>query len=243
MSLTLALKRKLLQHTGFFETGKSTMADAFKVIAGNYDGQGMSFGPLQCNFGQSSLQPWLKNYIGANGTEFTTAFGATKAATFKDVLNNKTVAQQIAWADSISTTDRKKLISEWETVFSTIGAKTTCQDSLINTSMVTYVDRALSLATKFGITTTQGLAYLFDMAVNSYSFTISEAEVKAELDERVKLYLQVEGKDMPDFDRLYILKKYDRNPTRRETIRQGSGSYLGHTYNISTYGLDYSTKF
>lgn len=46
-----------------FETNYTDIADAYSTIAGNYDGAGMSFGIIQYNFGQGTLQPILNAMI------------------------------------------------------------------------------------------------------------------------------------------------------------------------------------
>lgn len=243
MAITTTLKNKLIRNTGFFETAQTSLQEAYKTTAGNFDGQGMSFGPLQCNLGQQSLQPWMTYYISNNNSEFTSVFGATKAAIFKDVINTMTVAQQIAWGNSISANDKHKLIDEWRTVFASMGAKTACQNSLLNTSLNKYLDRATDYASAFGIISTQGLAYLFDSCVNSWSFSKTTNEIAIEISQNANIYQHTEGKRMPDYDRLAYVLKYDRNSTRREVIRQGTGKYNGLTYNKADYGLDYDTNF
>lgn len=97
MAISDNLKDKLLLNTGFFEGN-----DDYSTTTGNFDGQGISFGIIQFNFGQSTLQPLLTEYINNHEGEFNDVFGSTKAATLKDVVLNKTKAQQISWGDSIS---------------------------------------------------------------------------------------------------------------------------------------------
>jgi hypothetical protein len=50
MALTDSLKDKLLRNTGFFEGN-----DGYSTVSGNFDGQGISFGIIQYNFGQGTL--------------------------------------------------------------------------------------------------------------------------------------------------------------------------------------------
>ncbi len=58
------LAYRCLALTGSFETGTG-IPDCFCGISGDFDGQGISFGVLQWNFGQGTLQP-LKMVIVAN---------------------------------------------------------------------------------------------------------------------------------------------------------------------------------
>src|SRR5512137_2315949 len=50
---------RCLALTGSFETGQG-LPDCFAGLSGDFDGQGMSLGVLQWNFGQGSLQPLLR---------------------------------------------------------------------------------------------------------------------------------------------------------------------------------------
>jgi peptidoglycan hydrolase-like protein with peptidoglycan-binding domain len=57
-----SVAQRCLALTGTFET--STAApECFCGLAGNFDGQGISFGVLQWNLGQGTLQPMLRDMI------------------------------------------------------------------------------------------------------------------------------------------------------------------------------------
>lgn len=53
---------RCLALTGAFETD-SGFPDCFAGLSGDFDGQGISFGTCQWNFGQDSLQPLLRDMI------------------------------------------------------------------------------------------------------------------------------------------------------------------------------------
>ena len=59
------ITEKALGLTTFFETGKE-LTKAYGIVAGNFDGMGISFGCLQWNLGQGTLQPVLLNYFKQN---------------------------------------------------------------------------------------------------------------------------------------------------------------------------------
>ena len=56
------LAARCLAITASFETGVGA-PDCFCGISGDFDGQGISFGVLQWNFGQGSLQPLLREIV------------------------------------------------------------------------------------------------------------------------------------------------------------------------------------
>lgn len=239
MALTDSLKDKLLRNTGFFEGN-----NGYSNVTGNFDGQGLSFGIIQYNFGQGTLQPLLKEYIQNNETEFKAVFGTSKAATLKDIVNNKTKSQQISWAQSISTSGGN-VVSEWKTLFESMGAKSANQ-ALQRKYAESYFDRAVTFASKFGIISTQGLAFLFDHAVQSWSIS-GESSIISEITSLEKAWRNSgESSRYPDKDRLFsVLKGVNGTDpiARRTAIRNGSGTVHGKSYNISTFGLSYSTNF
>src|SRR5688572_3374909 len=53
------LELRCLSLTGTFETGQ-VPPECFAGLSGDFDGQGISLGVLQWNFGQDSLQPLLQ---------------------------------------------------------------------------------------------------------------------------------------------------------------------------------------
>ncbi|WNS40890.1 hypothetical protein [Paenibacillus sp. MMS20-IR301] len=238
MAITNTVRDRLLTHTGFFEGDKG-----YSTVTGNFDNQGISFGIIQFNFGQGSLAPLLKEYITNNEAEFNSVFGASKAATLKNVVLNKTKAEQIAWGGSISSGGQ--VVTEWKGLFENMGAKSANQ-ALQKTHAQSYIDRALSYATKFGIISTQGLAFLFDHAVQSWSFQ-NESSIVAEIAANERLWLQTgETGRYPDNQRLYSVLKgvTGSDPiARRTAIRNGSGTVHGKSYNISNFNLSYSANF
>ena len=67
-SINLDLAQEMaLKITTFFEGGKSMN---YQALAGDFDGQGTSFGLIQWNFGQNTLGPLLKKMIAADATSF-----------------------------------------------------------------------------------------------------------------------------------------------------------------------------
>ncbi|OKP99530.1 hypothetical protein [Paenibacillus sp. P46E] len=239
MAITSTVRDRLLKNTGFFEGDKD-----YSTVTGNFDGQGISFGIIQFNFGQGTLAPLLKEYIENHATEFSGVFGTTKAATLKGIILNKTKAEQIEWGASISTSGGQ-VVSEWKTLFENMGAKSANQ-AIQKTHAQSYVDRALSYATKFGIISTQGLAFLFDHAVQSWSFQ-NESSIVSEIAANEKLWAQTgETGRYPDKDRLYsVLKGVSGSDSiaRRTAIRNGSGIVHEKTYNIANFNLSYTTNF
>lgn len=109
-----------------------------------------------------------------------------------------------------------------------------------------YFDRALSLAKKFEIKTTQGLAFLFDQAVQEWSFKSSVYSVEKEVEEYARRYYRMYKEDMPDFERLGVIVEYIRSTDgkkRRSAIRNGEGYVHGKRYKVENFKLSYKDKF
>lgn len=68
------LASRCLALTGSFETGQLAPG-CFAAIAGNFDGQGISFGALQWNFGQETLQALLKEMLAEHPEIMMNIFG------------------------------------------------------------------------------------------------------------------------------------------------------------------------
>ena len=90
-----------LNITGSFE-GNS----GWKNITGNFDGQGMSLGLMQQNFGQGSLQPWLiemyKQYNGTMVTNFSSANYKSLKTMLEGWQNSPITASALEQADLAS---------------------------------------------------------------------------------------------------------------------------------------------
>ncbi|WP_432666738.1 hypothetical protein R9X47_10295 [Wukongibacter baidiensis] len=239
MSISTSLKKKLLNNTGFFEGNKG-----YSTVSGNFDGQGISFGIIQFNFGQGSLEPLLKDYINDYESEYNSVFGS-KAQELKKVVFDYSKSQQISWGGSITASDNYNLKSEWKALFEDMGSKLNNQNLQVKHAQ-SYFNRALSLASQYEITSTQGLAFLFDQSVHEWSWSESDSVVKEDLLYWADEYFRIEKKRMPDSDRCGTLLSYVRTrdgKNRRTAIRNGSGTVHEKDYDVSDFGLSFSDTF
>ena len=236
MALSTALKKKLLKNTGFFEGN-----NGYSTIVGNFDGQGISFGIIQYNLGQETLQPLLNELIDNNYNTVVKCFGKSKAKTLKDVIKTYSKKEQLTWANNISTS-KGNVKDAWKTCFEALGKEQCCINLQIKYA-ASYFNRALKFASSLGITSTQGLAYLFDQAVQEWSFSKSISTMQSSIDG----YKQARGNAWNgDSDILLAIHTYIRTEdgkTRREAIRNGGGIVHGKTYHVSDFNLSYNEYF
>ena len=163
---------KALQVTGEFEGG----TQEFSTVSGNHDGQGLSFGVLQWNFGKQSLQPLLQKMSTQYESVFNQAFGEL-AQQVKNVLKAKP-SEQVKWGNSITNKrDPHRLLPTWQSKFEALGKTPQCtalQLEKVNVEM----NRAKKYAKEFGLKTEKGLALMFDICTQN-NFSLSEKEVRA----------------------------------------------------------------
>lgn len=90
----------------------------FEALAGNFDGQGMSFGVIQWNFGQGTLGPILKEMRDADTSAFDACFGDNmNLHTLISALNSGNQIAQFNWSTGIQSTNQPG----WKQAFKNIG--------------------------------------------------------------------------------------------------------------------------
>lgn len=108
------LARRSLALTGSFETG-APVPECFAGLSGDFDGQGISFGALQWNFGQGSLQPLLKRMDQQHPDVMQEVFDEHHPE-LQAVLEASR-DEQLEWARSIQDPNRDDLREPWRGLF------------------------------------------------------------------------------------------------------------------------------
>ncbi len=235
------LPYRCLALTGSFETDTGP-PDCFAGLAGDFDHQGMSFGALQWNLGQGTLQPLLTEMIrtyplvleqifNEHYPELQATLGADREA-------------QLAWARSIQAPPWRHLIEPWQGYFKTLGRRPECQD-LELTYAQRYYDRGLALCKTFDVQSERAVALMFDISVQN-------GGIKEPVTTRIKrdfaaLDSGLEGDDL-EVAKLRIIA--DRRAeaasrrwvedvrARKLTIANGEGVVHGRRYELEThYGI------
>lgn len=198
-----------------FETGYTPdNPEAYSALAGNYDGAGMSFGLIQFNFGQETLQPILNDMVNQVPEDVKAIFGETDYQTLINVLQGSTESM-IAWADSISSDHNTTLNPPWKDHFVQLGQHPVCQELQRKYLVDIYLDRAINtICTSYELKTYRGVAMAFDVAVNIWGFGDKATEIKNQF-----------TPDMPEQEKLKIMARYgaESSKPRREAIANGTG--------------------
>lgn len=114
ISVNKAQEISLLVSTGY--EGATTLD--YEALADNFDGQGMSFGLIQWNFGQGTLGPVLQAMRVSDGATFDNCFGTVlNLSGLKEALDAGDHIQQKNWAISAQSSHRE----EWKKSFKALG--------------------------------------------------------------------------------------------------------------------------
>lgn len=101
--------------TSYFETSKPMN---YQGVVGDFDGQGVSFGIIQWNFGRGTLGPILKQMLQTDEAAFSGCFGPnTDYDTLKSVVLSGNVAGQMSWARS-----QQSVNPAWKAPFIALGS-------------------------------------------------------------------------------------------------------------------------
>src|SRR4029077_1763591 len=160
---TQSLDHQCLALTGSFETNHPP-PDCFAGLSGDFDDQGISFGVLQWNFGQSSLQPLLtkmnQNHPDLLGQVFGPNYSGLVA------MLGETVEEQLTWARSIQDPIRHVLFEPWQGQFKTLGRLPEFQEIEAQSGAGIF-RQALALCSEFGVCSQRAAALMFDIKAQS----------------------------------------------------------------------------
>jgi hypothetical protein len=168
----LPLAERSLALTGSFETGKLP-PDCFSALAGDFDGQGISFGALQWNIGQGSLQPLFRQMFEKHASVVQNIFNQhmDKLASLTDA----SLPAQLVFCRSIQVKGR--IQEPWQAMLTALGRTPECWAVQTNLAAKAY-QSALRLCNQFGLTSERGVALMFDIITQNGSIS---APVKAQI--------------------------------------------------------------
>ena len=177
--LSAPVTARCLALTGTFETS-TPPPGCFSGLTGNFDGMGMSFGALQWNLGQGSLQPLLQQMIAEHADVISGIFGENLQA-LRDMLAQPK-AEQLAWANSVQDA-RFHFLEPWAGMFHALGQTPEFQaiqaDHVESTS-----SKATQLCQEYGLTTVRAQALMFDIVTQNGSISAAtETLIRGDFDQ------------------------------------------------------------
>jgi hypothetical protein len=171
------LELRCLALTGTFETGQPA-PECFAGLSGDFDGQGVSLGVLQWNFGQGSLQPMLAEAVDKHPAMMEAVFqsqlGVLRAALAEDP------AELMRFARSIQDPNRHQLYEPWRGMFKSLCRTAEFQDIQAKHAAAIF-SAAQRLAREYGLQSPRGIALMFDIKVQNGSIgALVKAQIMAD---------------------------------------------------------------
>ena len=229
------IAQRCLALTGTFETS-ALPPNCFAGLAGDFDGQGLSFGALQWNIGQSTLQPMLSEMAANHSSVLSSLFGSNLAAL--TAMLTSPLAQQLAWVRSIQDPARHTISDPWKSLFKSLGLTAEYQEIQIAYA-ATRQTAAAQLCQRFGVSTERAQALMFDINVQNGSIKSTAetairadfaaipstaAPMDAELAKLQSIANRVAEASNPKF--------VENVRARKLTIANGTGTVNGTAYNL-----------
>ena len=155
--------------------GFETSGDPHLQVTGNFDGAGLSFGPLQVNFKSGTLQELFRRFQARDEARLRACFGALWPE-WQQVLSLPSRVRQIAWADALSRgNDKYGFDPKWKAALQAVGAEPAFRAETLRYAYDTY-GRKLIVAVSWlrglnplRITNLRCLAALYDLCVQQGS--------------------------------------------------------------------------
>lgn len=162
-----SLAYRCLALAGAFETD-SGIPECFAGLSGDFDGQGLSLGVLQWNFGQGSLQPLLLEMARRHGVLFRELFRPDDAMLLETLSGDRNA--QLDFARSIQHPVKHQIYEPWRGRFKALCR--TAEFQAIQTRAAEALHQsARRLAGEYGLASQRGIALMFDIKVQNGSIS------------------------------------------------------------------------
>lgn len=216
-------------------------------LTGNFDGQLMSWGPLQWNLGQGTLQPVLRRIADLDRATMAGHLGEG----FMDALADDAALERYVRANILTRNGGPKTV--WQQRFYALGQEPAALDAFAEAA-APYVARAERDASRLGFASERGFASCLDVAVQNGGV---RAEHEARYRATLHSYLAKKGQeggdpafDLEEWEHLKALAyavadsarpRYREDVlSRKLTLALGQGWVHGRAYDLlEDFGLAY----
>lgn len=170
-----------MQVTAAFETS----GDPYQQVTGNFDGAGLSYGPIQCNLGTGTLQELFRRIRGENEPHLKACFDNNENdyKIFWKVLDGSR-KKAVRWADELSTGRTKHGFSQpWKGYLQAVGRDDDFRNVMLRYAYDKYGKVLLSTLSfikgisPVSITNLRCLAALYDMGVQQGGYQKARSEI------------------------------------------------------------------
>jgi hypothetical protein len=232
-----SLEDKCLALTGSFETGKYP-PDCYWGITGDFDGMGLSFGALQWNVGQGTLQPLLAQMFTQYPDVVRNIFHE-----YYDTLSHlasTAINDQLTFARSIQT--KGNLQEPWQGMLITLGRTAEYQKVQADHASKVF-QQAVAMCGEYGLLSERALALMFDIATQGGSIpNLVKAQIMADF---AQLPANAPGNEVAKMCSVANRRAAASSPqfvddvrTRKLAIANGTGTVHGIYYDLEDmFGL------
>ena len=231
--LSAPLTQRCLALTGAFETS-AAIPECFAGLAGDFGGQGLSFGVVQWNIGQGTLQPLLAEMLSGHEDLMSSLF-QERLTSLRTMLKSDREAQ-LVWARSIQNPVRHAIFEPWKGFFKALGR--TPEFQAIQTKHAAAIhSAALALCNRFGVRSERAVALMFDIRVQNHS-------IGAKTEAKIRADFSTMADDEPDVEVTKLRAIANRRAEaakprfiedvrkRKLTIANGRGAVHGISYDL-----------
>lgn len=176
----MALDRAIQVTAGF-----ETQGDPYLQVTGNFDGAGLSFGPLQFNLGTGTLQTLFERFEIRDVGRLENAFGELWPP-WQQMMRLRSRRQQVQWADALSRGSRKTgFDTAWTSALQAVGSEDVFRQEVLRYTYDTYGRKLIVAMSWLGglcpirIRNFRALAALFDLCVQQGSLNKAHDAIRA----------------------------------------------------------------
>jgi len=211
--------------------------NGYTQIEGNFDGAGLTWGIIGFTLSNGEIQGLLREIEQAAPGTLARVMGADLAAQWA-TRAAQPLAQQLAWADSISSGPSKLgLPPAWVDAFRRLGEEPLVQRMQMHHAYDSYFVPAAATAAALGLTTELGLALCFDCHVQNGKARLLAVQdlqragrAPSQAQQRAAFAQAVASHASPTYQ--------DDVLTRKMAIATGAGTVHGRAYTLAHWGLD-----
>jgi len=224
---------RCLQLTADFE------GHSYGKVVGNFDNAGLTWGIIGFTLLHGEIEKLLKQIKEEHPAIYAASLG--DLADEIEAVFARGKAEQIAWADSVSTgRNRYGVEAKWQEAFERLGSYPEVKAMQRQRAYDAYWTRAVSDAQRFGVRTEMGLALCFDIAVQNggidhggeeqrITYWIERHPGSEERDLRSRIAEVIADGSVPKY-REDVLK-------RKLTLAEGRGTVHGAAYDLGDWAL------
>ncbi|MGQ9860833.1 MAG: hypothetical protein ACUVSD_02330 [Thiobacillaceae bacterium] len=155
--------------------GFETSGDPYLQVTGNFDGAGLSFGPLQVNFKTGTLQELFLRFQARDARRLANCFGPLWPE-WQRVLRLPSRARQVDWADALSRGRNKADFDpRWKAALQAVGLEPAFRGEMLRYAYDTYGRKLIVALSRLRglsalrISNFRCLAALYDLCVQQGS--------------------------------------------------------------------------